>query len=335
MYSRLRDLTWPLLYPLACLWGALALVRRNACGKTKRFEPDRKTLTVGNLHSGGSGKTPIVEAIARNFASLSPVIISRGYLGALSAQGAIVDAENPQGPAAYGDEPWMLLRRLAIPVFIGKNRAVAMRSAQSQTQGGLFLLDDAFQNFSFRHDVDLVCIHTGRSPEDSFCLPLGDLREPVSSLRFASAVILVEGCHLAEWKNFLSQAFPSLPCFETRPKVEGVWGEQGPVALGGNLHWGAFCGIARPEGFRLSLKEIAPVFFESFADHHVYTQENVDALLAEKTRQDVHHLITTEKDWYKAAPLFAQKGSALFYLRIGYVFSDEFWYFLRTRLETA
>lgn len=308
-------------------------MRRKISVKRKCYIADRKTVVVGNLHSGGSGKTPLVAAIAEEFADFQPVIVSRGYRASLTRVGARVESIGQDGPEKFGDEPWMLFKRLGIPVFIGRHRAEILARAQSETQGKLFLLDDAYQNFSFRHDVDIVAISTDRALEESFCLPLGDLREPLSALQAASGVVLLKGAYFESWAAFLRAQFPALPFFEANLRVEGVWGSEGEVTKLGNLSWGAFCGIARPEGFRNSLKGLKPAFLAVYEDHHKYDRANVDFILSEKARLGLHHLITTEKDWHKAYPLFHGRGEELYYLRIGYVFSEGFWYFLRSRLE--
>jgi tetraacyldisaccharide 4'-kinase len=335
----LSEITWVVAYPLACLWAAVVRLRRRLFSGRPRVCTHAKTVVVGNLHSGGSGKTPIVAAIAERFVSLHPAIVSRGYGGSLSARGAQVDLSRTQGPRYFGDEPWMLAKRVKAPVFIGRARGKALQRAEANQPVGFLLLDDAFQNFSFRHDVNLVAIQADRDLRSSHCLPLGDLREPLSALDSATAVVLVVGqdeLSLSRWKVHLARHFAHLPVFEARAQVEGVWGEQGAVAISQSLKWGAFSGIARPDSFAASLSGVIdPIFLEAFSDHQVYSAELVDRLQRLQAAHGVHHLITTEKDWHKAAPLFAERSQALFYLRIGYVFSDQFWYFLQTHLETA
>ncbi len=334
-----REIGWSFLYPLSCVWALATHVRRAAAGRQPVFAPRRKTVVVGNLHSGGSGKTPLVAAIAEHFSDRRPVIVSRGYRGSLSQRGAKVDRRAPGGPASVGDEPWMLAQRVACPVYIGADRAAALARAESETEGDLFILDDAFQNLHFRHDIDLVAIQTDRLLDESYCLPLGDLREPFSALHRASAVVLIPGKNAesaADWNEFLQTHFPGVPCFEARLEVEGIFNHEGRATVGTSLHWGAFSGIARPQAFATSLGSVVtPKFVENYPDHHAYDAEDVDHLMALKAQHDTHHFVTTEKDWHKARPLFLERAVELFYLRIGYVLSEDFWYFLKTRLETA
>lgn len=314
-------------------------LRRSALFSRQIYAPQRKTIVVGNLHSGGSGKTPLVAAIAEHFAARQPVIVSRGYRAALSQRGAKVDRRAPGGPAAFGDEPWMLAHRVSCPVYIGADRAAALARAESETDGGLFVLDDAFQNLRFRHDTDLVAVQTDRRLSDAYCLPLGDLREPFSALAAAHAVVLIPGQDAesaSEWRAFLQTQFPQLPRFEARLEVEGIFNHEGKATVGTSLQWGAFSGIARPQAFAASLATVlTPKFLESFPDHHAYEGRDIDRLFELKAKHDTHHFVTTEKDWHKARPLFAERAVELFYLRIGYVLSEDFWYFLKTRLETA
>ncbi|MBY0369237.1 tetraacyldisaccharide 4'-kinase [bacterium] len=336
--SRLwRELFWPVLFPIAGMWAGIVGLRRRFLAPRAPHRVQGKVVVVGNIHSGGSGKTPLLAAIAERFHALGPVIVSRGYRGALSKAGSRVQ-DHASGPALYGDEAWMLHRRTGCPVYIGAHRGKALERAQAETGSRLFLLDDGFQNFSFRHGIDLVAVSMDR-PVAEYCLPLGDLREGLGALASATAVLLsgeATSTYREEWKSFVAKHFPELTVFEVLRETEGVWGREGRVEVAGNLGWGAFCGIANPGRFGRSLQQVLrPDFLETFADHHAYSERDIDELAALQKRRETHHLITTEKDWHKASPLFEARNQALFYLRIRYVFPESFWYFLETRLETA
>jgi len=333
----LREASWPVLFPLALVWGYVTHWRRKLVAPRAPERVRGKVIVVGNVHSGGSGKTPLVAAIAERFSDRQPVLVLRGYRGELSHAGARVQ-EGPGGPSRYGDEAWMLHRRTGQPVYIGRRRGEALAKAQAETGAQLFLLDDGFQNFSFRHAIDLVAVSTERAVE-AYCLPLGDLREPLAALGTAAAVVLTgspTATHRADWKAFLSREFPALPVFEATAEIEGIWGRGGAAASTGNLAWGAFAGIAHPERFAAAAKSAVDAHFvEVFADHHPYTAEDIQNLLRLRKRHGTHHFLTTEKDWHKAAPLFEEAQQELFYLRIRYVLPESFWYFLQSHLETA
>jgi tetraacyldisaccharide 4'-kinase len=330
-----RYFAWVVLYPLACFWALSMRLRRWLRGLFPAFEPRRRTIGVGNIHGGGSGKTPIVLALAERFSALSPVIISRGYRGALSHLGSRVDPSVQFGPSLYGDEPWMLARRLGVPVYIGKDRVKSMQKAQSDSEGGLFLLDDAFQNLTYRHDIDLVAIQTNRCAQETDCHPLGMLRESLCELRRASAVVLVEGTYLEAWRAIVGGVAPHVPVFTAKIFSEGLWSDQGQVVKDKQERFGAFCGVANPESFRSSvLTQGYPVFFSAYGDHFAYTEKSVAEILEKAEKNALSYLITTEKDWHKLLPYFRVKTCPeLLYLRIGYGFSDDFWYFLNARLN--
>lgn len=330
------NLFWAAAYPFAVLWAGLTRFRRSLRLSPKAIRTQAKTVVVGNLHSGGSGKTPIVAAIAEHYRNLGPAIVSRGYGGTLSRIGGWVDPGQAEGPLLYGDEPWMLSQRLMLPVFIGANRGQALLRVQEQTPG-FFLLDDAFQNRSFRHDVDLVAIQADRPLSDAYCLPLGQLREPLSALGYATGVVLVEGVDRAafdQWKAFIEKRFPSLPLFVTKAETKGLFGKKGAVEIKGA--WGAVCAIARPQAFQNQIASLGRQdFFRAYPDHHVYRNSDVDALRVLSQVAGTQTWVTTEKDWHKLAPLVGDSDPQLVYLRIEYGFSDAFWYFLDTHLETA
>jgi tetraacyldisaccharide 4'-kinase len=334
---RWREILWPLLYVLACLWAGLTWLRRAGAIRFKPFRADRPIVVVGNLHSGGSAKTPVLCAIAEKFAPLKPILVSRGYGGELSREGAkVVDAAD--GPQKYGDEPWMLFKRLGLPVYIGAHRAHSLRYAARENLGRFFLLDDAFQNFSFVHDIDLVTIQTGKAPEESHCIPLGDLREPFSALRHASAVVLIDGPFLSEWKALVSKVAPRLPQFHAELKSARLWNASGSAELPKGAEYGAFCGIAFPSGFQTTLEKqgMRPAFLEAYPDHFVYTALEFQRLSDTARTRGCSALITTEKDWHKVAPFQGFEGAInIYYLRIEYGFSEEFWYFLNSRLRLS
>lgn len=321
-----------MLYPLAVVWAGVACARR-------RFLSGRAeaatipTLVVGNLHSGGSGKTPLVAAIAEHYRPRLPAIISRGYRGSKSKEGTRV-FDDGFGPESFGDEPWMLFRALGLPVFIGARRARAIAQA-AQAGAGLAVLDDGFQNFSFAHHTDIIALSADR-PTSEYCLPLGDLREGFGALRAAHAVVLTGTTGAEPWREFLQSHFPHLRVFQAETRVEGIWGAEGRVENLGDLGWGAFCGIANAGRFGVAARQwVQAQFVEVFADHHRYTEEDIQSLLKLKNRSQVHHLLTTEKDWHKVAARFQEAQQSLFYLKVRYHLDASFWNFLDACLGAA
>jgi len=205
-------------------------------------------------------------------------VLSRGY-GRQTRGVAVVD---PGGtPGDFGDEPLLIARKLQVPVIIGEERFVAGQLAEERFPSRLHLLDDGFQHRALARDFDIVLV----TPEDAHdrLLPAGRLREPLSALARADAVVLTSGAP--------ADAFP----------LEGklVWRAHRTIApCDLPTHPLAFCGIARPQHFFVQLRNAGVDLAgeASFRDHHQYTEKDVRELIAMATRSEAGGFVTTEKD---------------------------------------
>ena len=209
-------------------------------------------------------------------------LYDRGLLRSLRLQGAVVSVGNPAGlPQEFGDEPLLIARKLQVPVIVGADRYQAGRFAESKFGAQLHLLDDGFQHRALARDFDIVLL----TPQDASdrLLPAGRLREPLSSLQRADAVVLSNGA--------LSESFP----LEGKP----VWRvRRGIVLQNVPPRPVVFCGIARPQNFVLQLRaaNIEPVAEAFYRDHHAYTEKDIRELLALQQRSEAGGFVTTEKD---------------------------------------
>jgi tetraacyldisaccharide 4'-kinase len=232
----------------------------------------------------------------------------------------------------------MLARRTGCPVFVGRDRVAQIRRIESEEGVALVVLDDGFQHLRLHRRIDLVAINPRRRLEENYCLPWGQLREPLSALKRATAVVLMNGSNprLGErWRDFLQSSFPMLRIFEARRRIEGLWDGETRFAPSEGIRLAGFCGVADPDGFQEDLLHYpGSAFLRSYPDHFTYRDPEVRALLELKERHGANVLVTTDKDWFKAAPLFSERGEKLLSLRIRYDMPDEFWYFLDQRLET-
>ena len=260
---------------------------RNALYDRGILQPKRlrgPVVSVGNLSTGGSGKTPFVILLGELLRArgIRFDVLSRGY-GRSSRGVKLVD---PGGsPQEFGDEPLLIARRLQVPVIVGEDRYAAGCFAQAQLGSQLHLLDDGFQHRALFRDCDIVLV----VPDDArdLLLPAGHLREPLTALRRADIVVLTGAASedsfplsgKTVWRvrrglamRQLSQAVPS------RPVV--------------------FCGIARPKNFVLQLRTagIEPVAEAFFRDHHRYSVSDIRDLLELRERSRAGGFVTTEKD---------------------------------------
>ncbi len=270
------------LNPLSSLYGAVSGVR-NALydrGILRAQGLQGPVVSVGNLSTGGSGKTPFVILLGELLKSrgIKFDVLSRGY-GRKSRGNLIVD---PAGsPRDFGDEPLLIARRLQVPVVVGESRYQAGRLAESHFGVQLHLLDDGFQHRELGRDFDIVLV----TPEDARdrLLPAGRLREPLTALRRADAVVLASGA--------------SADIFPLEGKL--VWRvRRGIVTQNIPPRPVVFCGIARPKSFLAQLRTagIDPVAEAFYRDHHAYSQKDVRELLQLKQRSEAGGFVTTEKD---------------------------------------
>jgi len=272
--------------PLSMLFGAGVALRNSLYdrGILKAHRLGRPVISVGNVSVGGSGKTPFVIALGELLKKrgIAFDVLSRGY-GRTSTETAVVD---PGGaPDQFGDEPLLIARKLEVPVVVGADRHRAGLLAEKRFDSQLHLLDDGFQHRQLHRDFDLVLL-----PKDDALgslLPAGRLREPLSSIGRADAVVLFDQIDLSRWGK---------PVFQARraPTLENI---------GGRAF--AFCAIARPGQFFDSLRtlgqEIAGTHY--FRDHHRYSQPDIARLLRLKKSAGADFFIATEKDLINLGPL--------------------------------
>lgn len=268
--------------PLASIFGT-GVAARNALYDRGVFSVRRlqgPTISIGNLSVGGSGKTPFVLLLGELLKArgIKFDVLSRGY----GRQSRGVVQVEPGGSAFdFGDEPVLIARRLDVPVVLGEDRYEAGVFAEKKFGPLWHLLDDGFQHRALARDFDLVLV----TPEDARdrLLPAGRLREPITSVRRADAVVLTSGA--------------SPDSFPLGGKL--VWRVRRGIALN-NVPPSpiAFCGIARPQNFLLQLRTagVEPAAEAIYRDHHGYTEKDIRDLLELKQRSEAGGFVTTEKD---------------------------------------
>jgi len=246
----------------------------------------RPVVSIGNISVGGSGKTPFVIALGQLLAErgIAFDVLSRGY-GRSSTEIAVVDPDG--SPAQFGDEPLLIARKLQAPVIVGADRYQAGLLAEQKFSSKLHLLDDGFQHRRLHRDFDIVLLPT--EDQAGSLLPTGRLREPITALKRADAVVLFDSQGQLQVKN----AWRACRVIEV------------PVVTGKII---AFSGIARPRQFLENLKssklQIASAL--TFRDHHRYDQRDVERLLALRKQTGADGFITTEKDLINLGTLAAQ-----------------------------
>ena len=169
------------LRPLGWLVGRVA-GRRLRRFRRRAERPPVPVLVVGNVAVGGTGKTPLVIALARRARErgLNPVVISRGYGGRADAYPRVVALHDD--PREVGDEPLLIARRAAVPVVLDPQRDRALWRAVTEFQPDLVISDDGLQHYALPRSSEVVVIDARRGLGNQRCLPAGPLREPASRL---------------------------------------------------------------------------------------------------------------------------------------------------------
>ena len=285
-------LTWrtaPLLL-IAWLFGCAGALRRAlyACGVLASQRVPVPVVVVGNLVVGGSGKTPLVIALAHELArlGLSPGVISRGYGG--SARD-VIEVDIDADPTVVGDEPLLIRRRAACPVFVGAARVQAARallSAYPDTR--VIVADDGLQHLKLAADFR-IAVFDSRCAGNGRLLPAGPLREPLSRLDQVDAVVINDGRCALPGRSYAMQLVPGA---YRRVDDSGTCAP-GDFARQHATHVAAVAGIGNPERFFDTLRATGLVVdAHAFPDHHAFSRDDL-------ARVPGSHVMMTEKDALK------------------------------------
>ena len=274
-----------LLVPLGALYGLVAGRRL----QRKGFNAGVPVLCVGNYHVGGAGKTPTVLALTKLLRDLgeTPVVLSRGYGGRL--HGPVKVDPGRHAASDVGDEPLMLAR--TVPVVVARDRIAGVALARSQG-AGVILMDDGFQNPAIAKDASLIVIDGDRGLGNARVFPAGPWRAPLPPQLDHTAALIVIGNGTAAGAVAAAIAARGRPVLSAhlKPDSASVASLRGKRVL-------AFAGIGDPGRFfnTLSANGIVVVKARAFADHHPFSQDEIETLIAEAKR-DALMLVTTEKD---------------------------------------
>jgi tetraacyldisaccharide 4'-kinase len=319
------------LTPLSWLYGAAVVVRNAAF--TLGLLPVRRVgvpvISVGNMTAGGTGKTPLVEYLARWCIKrgLVTAIVSRGY--GRSGRGVVVvsDGKNVLVNAAQGgDEPVQLAGRCpGAIVVVGERRVAAAETAVRSFGANVVIMDDGFQHRYLYRDLDIVTVHGRRKLPNEPLLPVGLRREPLGSLGRANLVMVshaADGAAVTAAGRLLAPWYRG-PLAGMTHAPEGLFCDIGLPAAAGATQGGAvlvFCGIGDPDGFRATLGALGIVAAVDavFPDHHRYTRSDLESL---RSRAAAHHaavMVTTEKDFVRlrATGLLEAAGLPVLYLGV-------------------
>ena len=281
-----RDPFGVLLAPLGWIFGLFAVLRRTAyrAGLRRTWQVGCPVVVVGNLSVGGTGKTPLVIAIARLLArhGLRVGVVCRGYRGSASRWPRQVRSDSD--PNRVGDEAVLLARRTGGPVAAGPNRIAAARILVRRSKCDVILSDDGLQHLRLARDVEVVVVDGVRRHGNGRCLPAGPLREPLGRLASVDLVVTNGDARQGELEMQLvpGDAVSLVDSGRTRP-LESFRGK--PVH--------AVCAIGHAERFFRTLESHGlTIVRHSFPDHHPFSETEIGF-------PDEAPVLMTEKDAVK------------------------------------
>jgi tetraacyldisaccharide 4'-kinase len=301
-------------------------------------------ISIGNLTVGGTGKTPVVEMFARALhkGGRRVAILSRGYKSVDGRKKLrFLEKLLKQSPSypprvvsdgrrilldssTSGDEPYMLASNLkGVAVVVDKDRVKAGLHAIKELNVDTLLLDDGLQYLHLKHRLDIVLVDRHAPFGNDFLLPRGTLREPPRNLRRAS-YILITKCNgesnapLIDRIRQYNRTAEIIECAHKPLYLQNVYkDDQAPLSYLDGLYIGSFCGIAAPESFEGGLRQLGARIELSrhFADHHRYTEKELQSFLQRCLRRDVSAVITTEKDAVRF-PVLENVTVPIYFLRV-------------------
>ncbi|MBN4080735.1 tetraacyldisaccharide 4'-kinase [Caldithrix abyssi] len=266
-----------------------------------------KVISVGNITTGGTGKTPAVICLAKLLMDKGKkvAVLSRGYGRKTAGTQLVTNGETPVNDwRNFGDEPTLMAKALAgVPIVVDENRHRGGMYLVDRFKPDVIILDDAFQHRALERDIDIVLINSQDTRAVHKLLPYGFLREPWIHLRRAHALIFTKS-NLKKPAPFLrSMARASkLPSFRSvliSGNLTSHDGRKRDIAYGMKVF--ALSAVGDPKGFMRTLKNsgLSVVGERTFVDHHVYTQADVEEAKKRFLKSKAEIIITTEKDMVK------------------------------------
>lgn len=303
------------LSPLSALYSSITRARLAAYERNLLhvYTLEVPVISVGNLTTGGTGKTPLVEWIARKLANESREVwvLTRGY-GRNTAEERVLVSNGGSvlsNERDAGDEAFLLaqnLRNLA-SVVCDADRVAAGRWVLEEFKVDVFILDDGFQHLRLARNLNILTIDATNPWGGGKLLPIGRLREPTDGIRRADCVVITrtdQSQSLSSLKKEISCLGCDRSIFLSQMKTTGI------RLLSSQVHErqtalpepvAAFCAVGNPASFfyQISSEGYEIAFTKVFPDHHSYTSSEVKALVREAQRQGARSLITSAKDAVK------------------------------------
>ncbi len=345
-YGRRADVLRWILYALSHIYGLIVRARL-ALYFNRIYRPRALgclVISVGNLTVGGTGKTPVVEMLARALTAggRKVAILSRGYKSVprplllrlwdkVSKKKAVFQPRVVSDGQSLlldsrtaGDEPFMLANNLRdVVVLVDRDRVKSGAYAIEKFGTDTLLLDDGFQYVRMKHGIEVTLIDRQAPFGNEFLLPRGTLREPPGNLKRATHIFITK-CTGADNSELIARirkynrTADIIECAHRPQHLRNlVTGEIKPLEFLKGLKIGSICGIAIPESFEEGLRKLgAQIEISKFyTDHHRFTEKEIENFIRRCGRRDLPAIITTEKDAVRI-PRILDPEVPMYYLRV-------------------
>jgi len=304
-----------------------------------------KVISIGNITTGGTGKTPATIALAKKAREkgFNPCILTRGYRGNIRGICFISTGDGPLLDVKMaGDEPFLMAQYLKdIPIVRGINRyeagIFALNNLPDNKKPDLFILDDGFQHWGLFRDKDIVLIDSKNPFGNNKLLPSGRLREPVSEIKRADIIVITK---TDSWRtNAVAGNIEKIlitikkynlhaPVFYSRHEplyFKNINGDIYPIEWAAGKAFYGFCAVGNPGSFKETLISIGanPKIFRTFQDHHNFTKTDIQNIIKETKGNNIEWIVTTEKDIMKLKTFNLPEN--LLSLAIKFRIDDEFY----------
>ena len=328
-----RQFLFPFLIPMSWLYGCTILVRNQLynLGWIKTTSFDKPVISVGNITSGGTGKTPLVIYLAQLILKngKKPGIISRGYRRKFHGLQIVHDGKKLLSDAeSVGDEPCLMGRVLKkVPVVVCEDRSRGIRELLDYYSVNVIIMDDGFQHRKVKRDLNIVTISANEKHENYWLIPKGNLREPLKNMKRANLVIYTKtenyrtpDIHTEIQQNYKGTIInSSLEVILMKYNTSGYHKTPAPTKP-----LFAFCGIAEPDSFinyamKLGLKIEDRKWFR---DHQDYNKTVIKQLSEQIRKSSSRYVVTTEKDLKKLPDSFLAEFK-VYVIKINVVFENE------------
>jgi tetraacyldisaccharide 4'-kinase len=336
----LPPVSYPFIYAPAKLYElgvrARAALYENGLFETRRLKAP--VISVGNVTVGGAGKTPCVAFLARFLRGegYEVAILSRGYKR--ESRGRVEVSNGKEilcGPNESGDEPFLLAKSCpGARVVVDRDRYAAGKWLEERRRISAFILDDGYQHLRLARDLNLLLIDASDPPDQAKMIPFGRLREPITAMRRADAVIVTRSdqpFNRPAIENAIRRfARADTPIFYARHKMTELIRLDGAGGVSpadfARKRVAAVSGVARPDRFGADLERLGMeiALRRDFEDHHRYTREELSEIVERAREARADAVITTEKDAANLPAGFAGSSAPpIFAARIEFACENE------------